>query len=168
MSDMKLEGHMMKWVNCCERWKQRYFILKDSILHYYVEKGMRVKGKIHITISEITPDTKNNKRFEINSGINTIYLETFEEEERKKWIDTLLVLKKKGQLLGPALKEKPTQAGDTKFTSADIKVLKKLYSTKELIGGLMKSNKNLNDLLSYEEINTTALKKLTESYKVKY
>jgi glutaredoxin 2 len=81
----------------------------------------------------------------------------------------LIVVKKKGQLLGPGLKSTNTQSQmqmTTNFNSADIKVLKRLYTTKELISNLIRSNKNLNDMLSNDEINTNALRNLTDSYKV--
>jgi len=166
----KLEGYMNKWTNCCQGWKLRYFILRENVLNYYVERGARVKGKIHITICEINPDSKNVKRFEINTGTLNIYLEVLEEPDRKKWIDMLMAIKKRGQLLIP-VKDKTVDQSQVNtqnnlFTTADIKVLKRLYTTKELISLLIKSNKQINELLSSEEINKTALKNLTDNYKV--
>ncbi len=161
MSESKIEGTLKKWVNCFEGWKDRYFILKDNVLNYYIEKGARVKGKIHVAICEITVDNKNLRRFEINTGTKNIFLETYEIEECKSWHDALNSVKKRGQLI-----TKPPVVDTTKFTHSDIKILKRLFTTKELVENLIKSNKNITELLSSDEINTVALRGFTDSYKV--
>ncbi len=80
-----MEGYLNKSTTF-SRWKRRYFVLSDDILYYYTEKGGELRGRLHLSISQIKEYEKNDNRFEIDSGLTTISIRAETKESRDTWI----------------------------------------------------------------------------------
>lgn len=94
-----MEGFLWKRGEKNKAWKERYFILEDSKLHYAKQKNSKKLGSIEILHSKISisqPDSEGARAgwfsFTIQpSGLGRIYiLETGTDSDRQKWIDALL------------------------------------------------------------------------------
>ena len=48
-----MEGELYKWTNYLFGWRQRYFVLKGSVLHYYYQRGEKPRGRIHLGVCQI-------------------------------------------------------------------------------------------------------------------
>ncbi len=91
-----MEGYLYKWTNLFKGWKKRYFILNGSILNYCKKKGEKIKGKIHLSITNC--DLKGSNIIIIDTGVKKIELKAENTAERNNWINILRVAKHQGQL----------------------------------------------------------------------
>ena len=87
-----MEGNLRKWTNFVLGWRQRYFVLKGSVLLYYMKKGQKPTGRIHLSVSNINP-TNNDFRFEIDTGTTVFYLRAQTKEIKDEWIKALRIAK---------------------------------------------------------------------------
>lgn len=87
-----MEGNLHKWTNYVFGWRQRYFVLRGSVLLYYIRKGERAKGRIHLSVANLNV-TNNDYRFEIDSGTSIFYLRTDTKESKDEWIKALKIAK---------------------------------------------------------------------------
>ena len=87
-----MEANLQKWSNFVLGWQERYFIIKGSLLLYYIKKGEPVKGKIHLSVSNINI-TNNDYRFEIDTGTSIFYLRTTTKEKKEEWVKALKLAK---------------------------------------------------------------------------
>jgi len=76
----------MKSTSYFSTWKKRYFVLKDNIFYYYKEKGGELRGRLHLSISQIKNYDPNDLRFELDSGLTSISLKAENKKERDNWI----------------------------------------------------------------------------------
>lgn len=84
-----MEGILYKWTNYFSFWKQRYFVLRGNILYYYIKKGDRPRGRIHLGVSHVNESPEEDTKFEIDTGLAVIYLKTETKEEKDEWIVAL-------------------------------------------------------------------------------
>jgi hypothetical protein len=84
-----MEGYLYKWTNYISGWKLRYFVFKNNVLFYYISKGDKPKGKIHLSESKITEDPANDLKFEIEMGTSIFYLKAKTISERDMWLKVL-------------------------------------------------------------------------------
>jgi hypothetical protein len=87
-----MEGNLQKWTNFVLGWQERYFKIKGSLLLYYFKKDQPVKGKIHLSVSNINI-TNNDYRFEIDTGTSIFYLRTTTKEKKEEWVKALKLAK---------------------------------------------------------------------------
>lgn len=87
-----MEGNLQKWTNFVLGWQERYFMIKGSLLLYYFKKGQPVKGKIHLSVSNINI-TNNDYRFEIDTGTSIFYLRAKTKEKKEEWVKALKLAK---------------------------------------------------------------------------
>ena len=87
-----MEGELLKWTNYVFGWRERYFVLKGSVLLYYIRKGERAKGKIHLSVSTVNI-TNNDYRFEIDSGTAIFYLRAHTKEKKDEWVKAVKLAK---------------------------------------------------------------------------
>jgi hypothetical protein len=87
-----MEGELLKWTNYVFGWRGRYFVLKGSVLLYYIRKGERAKGKIHLSVSTLNV-TNNDYRFEIDSGTAIFYLRAQTKEKKDEWVKAIKLAK---------------------------------------------------------------------------
>lgn len=83
-----MEGNLLKWTNYIFGWRERYFVLKGSVLYYYYNKGDKPKGRIHLSVCQINPCETEN-RFEIDTGTAIIYVRADSKELRNEWVKAL-------------------------------------------------------------------------------
>ncbi len=151
-----LQGYLKKWTNPCSQWQQRYFTLRNNVLYYSKEKGMRYKGKMHIGVCDIIEDTKDQLKFNIDCGMKILYLKTEDMKERNDWVDALNYAWRKEQLVPRSKNKKPeavlttqnqAQANNNSVNEVSNKlILKRIYSTKDLLDELEANNTQLRDL----------------------
>ncbi len=139
------EGYLKKWTNPCSRWQERYFVLRKNILYYYLTKGMRYKGKIHLQVATINLDEKSKTKFAIDGGIQILYLIASSENERNQWKDILRKAVRLQQLIQP----KPITKNLLNHTESekvqDTQMMKKFLSTKELLDDLSSSYQQIRN-----------------------
>jgi len=87
-----MEGELLKWTNYVYGWRQRYFVLKGSVLLYYIRRGERAKGKIHLSVCTLNV-TNNDYRFEIDSGTSIFYLRAETKEKKDEWVKAIKIAK---------------------------------------------------------------------------
>ena len=93
-----MEGKLYKYKNFIRGWKERYFVLKGSLLYYYHSKGDKPRGRIHLGLSQInTEKDGEGKTFQINTGSKIFYLKAETKEERENWIKNLKKAKLEGE-----------------------------------------------------------------------
>ena len=95
MNSQNIEGNLLKWTNYVMGWKLRHFVLRGNILYYYLSKGEKVKGKIHLNVAEVIPLEHNPLKFQIDTGTTMVYLCALEESDKVMWVDALEMIKKK-------------------------------------------------------------------------
>ena len=79
-----MEGYLNKWTNYILRWRRRYFILKNNILFYFINKGDKAKGRIHLGICSI--NVTDDIKFELDTGMGKIFLKAESESELNDWV----------------------------------------------------------------------------------
>ena len=92
-----MEGKLYKYKNFIRGWKERYFVLKGSLLYYYHSKGDKPRGRIHLGLSQINTEDNEGKTFQINTGSKIFYLKAETKEERENWIKNLKKAKLEGE-----------------------------------------------------------------------
>lgn len=83
-----MEGALQKWTNYLFGWRERYFVLKGSILYYYYQKGEKPKGRIHLSVASISANSDDLK-FEIDCGLSIVYMKAETKELRDDWVKAL-------------------------------------------------------------------------------
>jgi len=172
-SKSKLEGYMEKWTNCCSGWQRRYFILSENILFYYITKGMRYKGKIHLQIAEVVLDEKNDVKFMVDTGIQKFYLRTENSSNRKKWFDAIDQAIRKEQISIKNYKKNEKRESFITFKSENnrnksescVKLLTKFECSKQIFDGLHTDLEELKDF-NYNPNDELQKNLLFEKYKV--
>lgn len=91
-----MEGVLLKWVNYIFGWRERYFVLKGNVLYYYYKKGEKPKGKIHMAVAQLN-QTSDPLKFEIDTGINVIYIKSASKEVKDEWIRAIKLSKLDGE-----------------------------------------------------------------------
>jgi hypothetical protein len=84
-----MEGMLFKWTNYFSFWKKRYFVLRGNILYYYVKKGDRPRGRIHLAVSILNESPEDVTKFEIDTGVSIVYLKAQNKEMKKEWINAI-------------------------------------------------------------------------------
>jgi hypothetical protein len=91
-----MEGTLYKWINFFMGWKQKYFILKSSILHIYERKGGSPKEKIHLAVTDLIK--RDRLEIILDTGIKLIYLKAESTEIRDLWFNAMKKIKKEADL----------------------------------------------------------------------
>ena len=169
-ADIHLEGTLLKWTNNCTRWQKRHFVLRKNILFYYISKGSRYKGKIHLQVSHMYVDPKDSLRFNIDTGLNVIYLQANNEEERANWVNLLSLAMRKELLKtsvtsGTVNEQNTSMSKNDKPEKSDKYVLKKLYATKVLLDELNSNNGQLKEM-KFSKIDENKYYELLEKNQV--
>jgi hypothetical protein len=84
-----MEGILFKWTNYFSFWKERYFVLRGNILYYYLKKGDRPKGRIHLTVALLNESPEDDTKFEIDTGISIVYLKAETKELKQEWVQAI-------------------------------------------------------------------------------
>lgn len=169
-----MEGNLRKWTNFVLGWRQRYFVLKGSVLLYYQKKGQKPAGRIHLSVSNINP-TNNDFRFEIDTGTSLFYLRAQTKEIKDEWIKALRIAKFESDskiinntfnnnnniinrtnsrlqnFNNNTMFNNDTTRGGTFFN--DDKITKKLGFIKELSENIMNLNLDLENFLRENKFN---------------
>jgi hypothetical protein len=90
-----MEGNLYKWTNYLFGWRERYFVLKGNILYYYYNKGEKPKARIHLSVAQIN-STPEDLKFEIDCGMNILYVKAETKEIKDTWIKALRLAKLEG------------------------------------------------------------------------
>nr|XP_043606594.1 oxysterol-binding protein-related protein 1C [Erigeron canadensis] len=114
----KICGILHKWVNCCKRWKPRWFVLQDGVLSYYTihgpdkimiskenDKGCRVigsrlphhrkpLGELHLKVSSILESRTDDRRFSVFTGTKRLHLKANTREDQLEWMEALNQVKR--------------------------------------------------------------------------
>ncbi|XP_059508217.1 differentially expressed in FDCP 6 homolog isoform X2 [Stegostoma tigrinum] len=92
--DVMQKGYMWKKGNVRRNWNERWFVLKASNIHYYLNEDLKEKkGEIHLDMDstvEMLPD-KEGKRclFCIKTVNRTYELSASDLKRRQEWIDSI-------------------------------------------------------------------------------
>ena len=80
-----MEGTLQKWTNYIFGWRERWVVIRGTMLYYYIEKTEKPKGRIHIGITNIM---SNNEEltFELDTGTSLLYFKAETIEEKNKWV----------------------------------------------------------------------------------
>jgi hypothetical protein len=63
-----MEGYLSKWTNYVTRWNRRYFVLHDGVLSYCKDKGLKLKGHVHLASATVINHAKDSNRISIDTG----------------------------------------------------------------------------------------------------
>ncbi len=165
MNPQNMEGKLLKWTNYVMGWKARYFVLRGNILYYYLTKGEKVKGKIHLNVAEVIPLESNAVKFQIDTGTTMIYLCAEKDTDKNSWIEALLQVKKKESMVD----QKPAPIINHPLVidaDSDNRLLKKIITTKNFLDDLSKNNNVLSDMIKKDELSQNSLSGVLNSYKV--
>ena len=163
-----MEGKLLKWTNYFSGWKERIFNLKGPLLYYYYGPKELPRGKIHLGLSSIVNDEKNDF-FEINTGSNIIFLKPNTKEERNKWITALTKAKLEGEKSIRQILQRAKGLGNGSQEYKDL-ILPELSYDHELeqlntaITRVKMDNQYLFDFLEKKNIKDPELKILLERY----
>ena len=165
-----VEGNLYKWTNYITGWKLRFFVLRASIMYYYISKGEKVKGRIHINVSEVIPLEHDPLKFQIDTGTSMIYLQAEDVANKKIWVDALLLAKKKEEILDLKLDKQLDVPQMTKQSYVenitDNRLLSKINTTKTFLENFTKNNEVLGDMIKKGEITQNSLGGVLNGYKV--
>jgi hypothetical protein len=84
-----MEGILFKWTNYFSFWKQRYFVLRGNILYYYIKKGDRPRGRIHLAVALLNESPEDDTKFELDTGVSIVYLKADSRELKREWIQAI-------------------------------------------------------------------------------
>jgi hypothetical protein len=84
-----MEGNLYKWINYFSFWKERYFVLRGNILYYYMKKGDRPRGRIHLAVALVNESPEDDTKFEIDTGLAIVYLKAETKELKQEWIQAI-------------------------------------------------------------------------------
>ncbi len=191
----KMEGTLHKWTNYLWGYCERYFVLKGTILYYFLKKGEKAKGRFHLSVCTIPNHTKD-LRFEIDVGMNVLCLKAESNEERDEWVKSLKSAKRDADrqlqnnnnnntnnienTILPSNRYDSTLMDNTLNLNRnhsfmpDDKLLSKVNSIVEYSNKLFKDNNNMKEIIEKYESNKGGdshledLKKLHETYNVSY
>jgi len=168
MNTASVEGTLYKWTNYAMGWKARFFVLRGNVMYYYLSKGEKVRGKIHLNVAEVIPLEHNPFKFQIDTGTTMVYLYAKEENEKAMWVDALQAVKnkEKNQIDSKAAPIIKQQNLPTLEVNSDNKLLKKILTTKSLLEDLSKNNNVLSEIIKNNEINQFKLNEICSKYKV--
>lgn len=91
-----MEGNLQKWTNYLFGWRERYFVLKNSILYYYLKKGDKPKARVHLGVCQINSPENENK-IEIDTGISTIFIKAEDKTQKDQWLKALRAAKRESE-----------------------------------------------------------------------
>ena len=52
-NNLHMEGKLQKWTNYIFGWRERWVVLKGSVLYYFISKTEKPKGRIYIGITNL-------------------------------------------------------------------------------------------------------------------
>ncbi len=88
-----MEGKLYKWTNYFSFWKERYFVLRGNVLYYYIKKGDRPRGRIHLGVSILNESPEDDTKFEIDTGLALVYLKAEDKISKEEWIRSIKLSK---------------------------------------------------------------------------
>ncbi len=159
-----MEGELLKWTNYVFGWRERYFVLKGSVLLYFIRRGEKAKGKIHLSVSTINV-TNNDYRFEIDTGTTIFYLRATTKEKKIEWVKSIKLAKfesesKMNNIGNNIISSSRISNGDNidmdnnRFSFIpDDKLTKKISFIKSLTENLSKLNLDLENFLKQNKQN---------------
>lgn len=92
----KLEGTLLKWTNYMHGWQERYVVLENGLLTYFVDKNQSeigCKGSVTLSRATFILNEQDDCRFDIIAGSLVYFFRCSSQEERKQWIDHLEAIK---------------------------------------------------------------------------
>jgi hypothetical protein len=181
-----MEGELYKWTNYLFGWRQRYFVLKGSVLHYYYQRGEKPRGRIHLGVCQINSGDGETK-IELDTGINVIYLKAESKEIKEEWVKAFRNAKKESENKQGAInKENQINQNLNSFRGeinqnfmnagelnshrnallTEDKLLSKINQTKQVIEKLDTNNRKFEKLKDKGDLSPELIK-LYSDYKVK-
>jgi hypothetical protein len=91
-----MEGVLLKWTNYIFGWRERFFVLKGNVLYYYYQRGEKPRGRFHLAVCQII-EGESDIKFEIDTGVNIVYIKAENKDVRDQWIQALKVAKLDGE-----------------------------------------------------------------------
>ena len=97
-----MEGTLQKWTNYIFGWRERWVVLRGTMLYYYIDKTEKPKGRIHIGITNIMSNDEE-LTFELDTGTSILYFKAETMEEKNKWVCELKKAKLAAQRDGKSI-----------------------------------------------------------------
>lgn len=91
-----MEGKLQKWTNYIFGWRERWVVLKGSVLYYFISKTEKPKGRIYIGITNLISN-EDDLTFELDTGTSILYFKADTIEEKNKWVQELKIAKLSAQ-----------------------------------------------------------------------
>jgi hypothetical protein len=177
-----MEGVLLKWVNYIFGWRERYFVLKGNVLYYYYKKGEKPKGKIHLSVSQLN-QTNDELKFEIDTGLNLIYIKAASKETKDEWIRAIKLAKLEGEnklqlniFASNNDNNKELNKNDLEYASnqtnkhsviTEDKLMKKINLISRTVDTLAKDNNNMMTILNINDVIGFEMKTIVKQNNVK-
>jgi len=171
-----MEGVLLKWVNYIFGWRERYFVLKSNVLYYYYKKGEKPKGKIHLAVSQLI-QTNDPLKFEIDTGLNILYIKAFSTDIKDEWIRAIKLAKLEGENKTPGnmfnLSNGSYNKNEIDYHSnknsmiTEDKLLKKINLLSKTAEKLSNDNAGISRILNLTDHNSNELRRLLKENNVK-
>ena len=86
-----MEGYLNKTTPSTyfSRWKRRYFTLRDNIIYHFKEKGGELRGRYHLSVTQVKEYDKPDKCFELFTGSTSILFRAETLKERDAWVNKI-------------------------------------------------------------------------------
>jgi collagen type IV alpha-3-binding protein len=166
-----MEGKLQKWANYLYGYNERYFVLKNNILYYYLQKRGKPKGRIHLSVASINA-TEEDVKFEIDCGLSIIYLKAESKEKKDEWVKALKIAKLEGDnkssLMNNLNSNNNKISGNINVgNNTEDRLVKRLGGMRKSLNELQKTNDIFQSYIdnNYSYIDEV-LNKILDSYKV--
>ena len=71
------------------KFKSRYFVLNEGILRILKAKAGEGKGKIHLSVSDISRDAESRNQFLIDTGSTVFEIRASSESAVRRWVNAM-------------------------------------------------------------------------------
>lgn len=162
-----MEGTLMKWTNYMFGYKDRYFVLRNGVLYYYLTKGDKPRGRVHLSIATINLP-KDEVKFDIDSGVCIWHLKAGSPQIRDDWIRAIKLSKAHLETkiqpdINCTLFDNETNRN---YIENDDRLLTRLTLFKNQINTFQEVNKELEQYIKESGNNDSRLLGILDRYKV--
>jgi collagen type IV alpha-3-binding protein len=163
-----MEGTLLKWTNYISGYKERYFVLKNNVLYYYIQKGEKPKGRIHLSLANISSED-DNLRIDIETGITTIAIKAKDKTEKDEWLSNLKKAKFQSDNNNKVNKDEDNNFNNfierTSITD-DNKLIKKVSNMNNFLNKIKRNNDSLKEFINKNDPENVTLKNTLANYQV--